>query len=479
MWCAVCGAFVQSGDVCTRCGASLPGGQARPAQSRPAQSRPLQPHRQPRPPAPQPAPTSTPPAPTPPPRGRDNGNSDSKRSRRGTLADFFGAQGPAPSGKLPAAPAQPRPAPRRIGWRDRISKPLATRRDEGTQQRPERVPPTRVPPTRVPPIMPEEFELAAPNGEEQPWDERTSSPWDQDYVAAPPSKGARARAQAADAARWEAEADEGWAVVPPTRSPDSDALGGGSHSSARNRGPMVPFEQLSTTSSWRQSQELSAITPAMWARHIVRNVNTTVFNLVLIALLVGILGIPVYIGLQRVGQLTPTTTPHATPVPKHEPTPEVAAGFTGFENASFSFAYPADWTHTSHNDRLDARNVLFSEDFKGAGNNEVLIGTTASVPGDQLQAFLGDVANHQFSQWTLQALTPILHVTYDKEQWLEKNYAVPVLQGKSNVTLEAHVLVANHGTVTYYLIVIDTRSSFASDAGKYSTPMLASFRFQG
>jgi len=27
--------------------------------------------------------------------------------------------------------------------------------------------------------------------------------------------------------------------------------------------------------------------------------------------------------------------------------------------------------------------------------------------------------------------------------------------------------------------VIDTRSSFASDAGKYSTPMLASFRFQG
>jgi hypothetical protein len=76
-------------------------------------------------------------------------------------------------------------------------------------------------------------------------------------------------------------------------------------------------------------------------------------------------------------------------------------------------------------------------------------------------------------------LTPILHVTYDKEQWLEKNYAVPVLQGKSNVTLEAHVLVANHGTLTYYAIVIDTQSSFASDAGKYSTPMLASFRFQG
>jgi tetratricopeptide (TPR) repeat protein len=74
-----------------------------------------------------------------------------------------------------------------------------------------------------------------------------------------------------------------------------------------------------------------AITPAMWARHIVRNVNTTVFNLVLIALLVSLLLIPVYIVLQRVGQLTPTTTPHATPVPKHEPTPEVAAGFTGFE----------------------------------------------------------------------------------------------------------------------------------------------------
>jgi hypothetical protein len=327
--------------------------------------------------------------------------------------------------------------------------------------------------------MPEEFEPAAPNGEEQPWDERTSSPWDQDYVAAPLPKGARARAQAAEAARWGTEDDEGWAVVPPTPSPDSGALGGGSHSSARNRGPMVPFEQLSTASSWRQSQELSAITPAMWARHFVRNVNTTVFNLVLIALLVGILGIPVYIGLQRVGQLTPTTTPHATPVPKHEPTPEVAAGFTGFENASFSLAYPSDWTHTHHDDPLNARNILHSEDYKGAGNNEVLVGITASVPGDQLQAFLGDVAHQQFSQWTLQGLAVNRHVTYDHEQWLEDDYAVAVLQGKSNVTLEAHVLVANHGTVTYYLIVIDTRSSFASDAGKYSTPMLASFRFQG
>ena len=217
----------------------------------------------------------------------------------------------------------------------------------------------------------------------------------------------------------------------------------------------------------------------MWARHIVRNVNTTVFNLVLIALLVGILGIPVYIGLQRVGQLTPTTTPHATPLPKHEPTPEVAAGFTGFENASFSLAYPADWTHTHHDDALNARNILHSEDFKGAGNNEVLVGTTTSVPGDQLQTFLGDVARWQFGKWTQVPLAVNLPKTYDREKWFEDDYAVTELQGKSNVTLEAHVLVANHGTVTYYLIVIDTRSSFASDAGKYSTPMLASFRFQG
>src|SRR5258708_3033284 len=372
MWCAVCGAFVQSGDVCTRCGASLPGGQARPAQSRP-----LQPRRQPTPPAPQAAPAPTPPAPTPPPRGRGNGNGDRKRSKRGTPADFFGAPAPAPSGKLPAAPAQPRPAPRRIGWRDRISKPLGSRQDEGTQQRPgrvppSRVPPSRVPPSRVPPIMPEEFEPAAPNGEEQPWDEPTSSPWDQDYVAAPLPKGARARAQAAQAAqaaRWEAEGDEEWAVVPPARSPASAALGGGSHPSARNRGPMVPFEQLSTASSWRQSQELSAITPAMWARHIVRNVNTTVFNLVLIALMVGILGIPVYIGLQRVGQLTPTTTPYATPVPDADTTPAVASGFTGFENACFSLAYPSHPTHNSHNDSVDSRDPLFSETYTVARNN--------------------------------------------------------------------------------------------------------------
>jgi hypothetical protein len=242
---------------------------------------------------------------------------------------------------------------------------------------------------------------------------------------------------------------------------------------------MVPFEQLSTASSWRQSQELSAITPAMWARHIVRNVNTTVFNLVLIAFLVGILGIPVYIGLQRVGQLTPTTTTSATPVPKHEPTPAVAAGFTGFENASFSLAYPADWTRTHHDVPLNARNILHSEDFKGAGNNEVLAGITASVPSDQLLTFLGDIAHQQFGQWTLQGLAVNRHVTYDKEQWTEDDYAVTELQGKSNVTLEAHVLVANHGTRTYYIIVISTRSSFAADAGKYSNPMLASFRFQG
>lgn len=325
--------------------------------------------------------------------------------------------------------------------------------------------------------MPEEFGTDAPDDEEQPWDPETSSPWDQDYIAVP--KGARARAQAAKAARRGADADEDWAGASPRRGANSDALGGGSHSSARNRGPMVPFEQLSSVSSWRQSQELSAITPAMWARHIVRNVNTTVFNLVLISLLVGILGIPVYIGLQRVGQLNPTVTTHATPVPKHEPTPAVAPGFTGFENASFSLAYPSDWTHTSRNDTLNAQNVLHSEDFRGAGNNEVLVGTTASVPGDHLHAFLVDVAHQQFGTWTQVPLPVNRPPTYDQEKWLENDYAVTELQGKSNVTIEAHVLVANHGTLTYYIIVISTRSSFASDAAKYSSPMLTSFRFQG
>src|SRR5260221_4892561 len=174
-------------------------------------------------------------------------------------------------------------------------------------------------------------------------------------------------------------------------------------------------------------------------------------NLFLTLMLVGLLGILVYIGLQRIGQLTPTTTPHATPVPKHEPTPEVAAGFTGFENASFSLAYPTDWTHTHHDDALNARNILHSEDYKGAGNNEVLVGITASVPGDQLQAFLSDVAHHQFSQWTLQGLGPTRHITYDHEQWLEDDYAVAVLQGQSYVTLGWHVLVANPGTLNFFL----------------------------
>jgi Tetratricopeptide repeat len=210
--------------------------------------------------------------------------------------------------------------------------------------------------------------------------------------------------------------------------------------------------------------------------------HRTVFRLVLSSLLVGIVGIvgiPIYLGWQRVSQRHPTVTDVPT-VPAHlEPTAEVGPGFTAYQNAHFSLAYPSDWTHTLYSDRLYAGNVLLSDDFKGAGNNEVLVGITQSVPSDQLQAFLGEVAHDRFGQWTLQGLATKRHVTYDNEQWLEDDYAVAVLEGQSNVTLEAHVLVANHGTPTYYLIVIDTRSSFATDAGKYSTPMLASFRFQG
>lgn len=316
-----------------------------------------------------------------------------------------------------------------------------------------------------------------PDSEIGPWGSDYDPSWDQGY--APVSSGPYDRyAQGrGDPGPSDWSGESGWNAVPPQGGPSPVASPSGSLSASRHRAPMVPLDEIAAMDVWQDDMSMPMLTPAMRAQRMVRKMNNTAFNLLLVALVLGILGIPAYIGWQRVLQLQPKALPVATTVSTREPTPALRQGFVGFETGAFTVAYPATWTHNARTQTLNDR-PLDRQEFKGSGDNLVVLGTTGSVPSDQLRPFLESLARQEFSQWVLQPNATDLRPTYDHERWIEEDYTVTELQGNTNVVVQTRVLVVNHGTRTYFAIITDRKSAFQADAARYSEPMLASFRFQ-
>jgi hypothetical protein len=130
---------------------------------------------------------------------------------------------------------------------------------------------------------------------------------------------------------------------------------------------MVPLEEISRMAV---PENMRAMPPFARSRRrsLVWRANNTAFNLVLIALVLGILAIPVAIGLKHYADSLPTVLKSTPAASTPEPTPPLASGFAPFQNSLFSIAYPDDWKHTSITRILSTGTAAKIEDFTGQAN---------------------------------------------------------------------------------------------------------------
>ena len=213
------------------------------------------------------------------------------------------------------------------------------------------------------------------------------------------------------------------------------------------------------------------------SRRLVQNANTLAFNTVLISLILLILAIPVYIGIQHLG-LFQHHASHTSATSLTEPTPTLAQGFTGFENSFYSVAYPTSWASAMHTDTLACNCTLHEQMFSGPQHEEVLIGGMTSVPSDQLQSVLDSAVRVTMQNAVPQALSSNILKTYDHQTWIENDYLITQVYGNTAVQMQVRALAVNANAMTYVVLAISPQKSFASLNSSVFEPALASFRFQ-
>lgn len=360
-------------------------------------------------------------------------------------------------------PAQRPPA---RGWRERVSRgfgPSNGRLPDAASRgaRPAYPPGSAPPAVRYPPgFDPEPWDGGGPeDAEPAGWSVDDSA---QDILP--------------EQAGW--ETDQGWSVIMPAeRAPDA-APNSGSLSSWRNHSPMVPLEVMRAMRVPQHDPRAAAPALASRSRRLVRSANAIVFNSVLISLILLILAIPVYIGVQRIGLFHGRPT-HGAPANTSEATPALAQGFSGFENTLFSVAYPSSWTPATHSDALATCKCSLREQmFTGPLHEELLVGGMTAVPSDQLQSVIAEVVNATMQGAPPQALASNVIKTYDHQTWIENDYTITQVYGSAAMQMQVRALAVDANATTYIVLAIGPQASFASLNASVFEPALVSFRFQ-
>lgn len=425
MWCDNCGAYVESGNTCDRCGAPFRGGGQRRSGA------------------------------NIPPRG---GAKPARRpSKRGTLGDF--AQ--------PVSPPSPRPPAR--GWRERVSRGL-----NSTTGRPWRRQPMAPAPRQQQPHV----GSAPPANMQQPGSGPT--PWDYGNGAAPPAPGGWGAADNAQDILPEREGwanDQGWSVIMPSERPPQAASNSGSLSAWRNHSPMVPLEVMRSMRVPQGDPRAPRPPAPSLSRRIIQSANTIVFNTVLISMILLILAIPVYIGIQHLGVFRAHTS-HTSAPTRTEPTPALAQGYTGFENSFYSIAYPSSWTATERADALSCNCTLHEQVFAGPQHEELLVGEMTAVPSDQLQGVLDSVMRVTMQNAVPTGTATNVVKTYDHQTWVENDYTITQVYGNTAVQMRVRALAVDANATTYVVLAFSPQSTFGAVNSSVFEPALISFRFQ-
>jgi hypothetical protein len=164
-----------------------------------------------------------------------------------------------------------------------------------------------------------------------------------------------------------------------------------------------------------------------------------------------------------------TATPVATATPEATATPVIPANYTLYTDSSagYSVAYPNSWTkHVSKSD------VVFDDNNEPA---DMLVGwVDANISQSEIKStetqFFKSVAG---SGGTYHNVHGPITVTLAGESWTQESADITV----SGQTVHAIVLMANHGSNSYLISYLATKSSFASLNARYFQPMVQTFSF--
>lgn len=244
-------------------------------------------------------------------------------------------------------------------------------------------------------------------------------------------------------------------------------------SGARHYVPMVPLEEIAAMPVHQgYSSDGRMYTPARpRPQQIVAGMSRLTANLLLLGVVLCILAIPAYIGIQRLPSLSPSPASTNTAQTTTVPTPQLARGFSGFLNDDFSMAYPSGWQHSASH--VSSRAISFT------GGQDVLVKVTTSdaLPATELQQHLDEIA-HGFDGVVPQVIASGQRKTYNKAVWLENDYVLTLVRGNKTVQIELRVLTIDYNANTYDLLLSAPRADYAQTNNSYFEPMLQSFRFQ-
>ncbi|HEU0027933.1 MAG TPA: PsbP-related protein [Ktedonobacterales bacterium] len=162
-------------------------------------------------------------------------------------------------------------------------------------------------------------------------------------------------------------------------------------------------------------------------------------------------------------------TPQATATLEAAPTPIVPANYTLYTDSSdgFSVAYPNSWAK-----HINKSDVVFIDNNEPA---DMVIGAVdANVSQSEIKAvetqFFKSAAG---SGGTYHNVHGPVTVTLAGESWTQESADISA----SGQTVHAVVLMANHGSRSYVIGYLATKSSFASLDTRYFQPILQTFSF--
>lgn len=244
-------------------------------------------------------------------------------------------------------------------------------------------------------------------------------------------------------------------------------------SSSRHYVPMVPLEEIAAMSVPQGYPDDMRMYAPVGRRpqQIVAGMSRLTFNLLLLGLVLCILAVPTFIGLQRLPSLLPGAAPTTAVQKTAIPTPQLAQGFSGFLNDDFSMAYPSIWRQSV------STGAPHSVSFSDGKDTSAKVTASNALPATELQQHLDEIA-HGFNGVVPQVIASGQRKTYNNAVWLENDYVITLVRGNSTLKIELRVLTIDHGANTYDLLLSTPLSDFTQTNSKYFEPMLRSFRFQ-
>jgi hypothetical protein len=172
-----------------------------------------------------------------------------------------------------------------------------------------------------------------------------------------------------------------------------------------------------------------------------------------------------------VAYATHTPAPAATPTITPTPAPTVPAGFRAFQDpaGNYQFDVPENWISISQLPVMFAA-PDHSAIFAIASDNKTYTGQEIADNENAFFASMSQSAGGSGSYWNVQGPAQI---ALAGETWTKESATVSIQGG----SVQAVVLMANHGANAFLIGYYATPSSFSGNDTRTFQPMLATFEF--